>query len=130
MSARVLRRPVSWMVIEPETRRTKSKHSLSASVLRLSTVMDGDFGRTPVDSYHHAKRARWVRNDLSGAHYSPMLRRKRLMKADAQSTRSSSETYMPPTVDRLGTLAEFTQTRAETGEDMVDARKLLSEPQK
>ena len=52
------------------------------------------------------------------------------MKADARSTSSSSETYVPPTVDRLGTLAEFTQTRAETGEDMLDARKLLSEPKK
>jgi hypothetical protein len=54
------------------------------------------------------------------------------MKAVAQSTRSSSgtDTYVPPTLERLGTLAEFTQTRMEPGEDLADAKKLLSEPKK
>lgn len=52
---------VSWVVIEPETRRTKSEHYLSASVLRLATVMDGTLVARDPDSYHHAERARWVR---------------------------------------------------------------------
>jgi len=36
---------VSWVVTEPETRRTRSEGYVSASVLRLSMVLDGDFGR-------------------------------------------------------------------------------------
>jgi hypothetical protein len=61
----------------------------------------------------------------------PKLNKERLgpMSDIAKLSHKKAE-YAPPTLVRLGTLAEFTQTRVNTGNDLVDGARLLSEPTK